>query len=568
MKRLRLLSAHCSPHYGVRGFFRAAALVLAAAPSVAAASADINGGVNPDNTDKVRTGLAEFAIASGDLPGALHHIRGAGGDRATFLRARLLADTGDRETARRLLGEIDQQHPDAGEAALLMARMALDEGDDDEARSLVKRAVSLSKGDIRQQAQFLDAEMRRKAGRLDSAGAVLASMEEGYWAALGYLNIASDYASHDVNGSRAIISLRVALAMTEGDDDAARIRELRSRILLRAGYISYQQEEYDKAAGFLEQVPLETFSTPRALYFHGLALSAQGNYRAAMQSWHRARKYPLAYRGVAGAWLGMGRGYDMAGYLGQAGEAFLAANSAYDKERVVLRQLAEEVEKKGAWQAFVDSTDSEGVEWFLAESRTLTQPRHAYLLHFMETPGGQKRVRQLAALDSMQVRLDARENDLRVFRKALQDRMTQSSGNRIGEGLPELDRKIDVLARRLADLEQDSPSYAQNSRLAEIRRHLDALADRHQRLGQGVTSRNGYFAGLLEQAESALRHVSDYKSRLESLRDQAETRLNEEVRAFIRTEDERIAFNQDRAEQQIAHLYEFLATENLEGQAQ
>ena len=568
MKRLRLPSTQSFQHNGVRGFCRAAVLMLAAAPSMAAVGSGINGGVNPDNTDKVQTGLAEFAIASGDLPGALHHIRGAGGNRATFLRARLLADTGDRETARRLLGEIDQQHPDAGEAALIMARMALDEGDDEKARALVNRAVSLSKGEIKQQAQFLDAEMRRKAGRLDSAGAVLANMEEGYWAALGYLNIASDYANHDVNGSRAIISLRVALAMTEGDTDAARIRELRSRILLRAGYISYQQEEYDKAAGFLEQVPLETFSTPRALYFHGLALSAQGNYRAAMQSWHRAKKYPLAYQGVAGAWLGMGRGYDMAGYLGQAGEAFLAANSAYDKERVVLRQLAEEVEQKGAWQAFVHSADSEGVEWFLAESRTLTQPRHAYLLHFMETPGGQKRVRQLAALDSMQVRLDARENDLRVFSEALRDRMTQSSGNRVGDGLPELDRKIGVLARRLGNLEQGNLSYAQSSRLADIRRHLDSLADRQQRLGQGVTSRNGYFAGLLEQTESALGKVSDLKTRLASLRDEAESRLNEEVRAFIRTEDERIAFNQDRAEQQIAHLYEFLATENLEGQAQ
>lgn len=538
-----------------------AGLLLAVAPAMASVSGDMG-------MDKVRTGLAEFAIANNDLPGALHHIRGVGGDRATFLRARLLADIGDHDRARRLLTEIGEQHPDAGEAALLLARMALDTGNDAEARKLINRAVSLSKGETKQQAQYLDAEMRRKAGRLDSAGAVLASMEEGYWAALGYLNIASDYANQDVNGSRAIISLRVALAMTEGDSDAARIRELRSRILLRAGYISYQQEEYDKAVGFLEKVPLETFSTPRALYFHGLALSAQGNYRTAMQSWHRAKKYPLAYDGVAGAWLGMGRGYDMAGYLGQAGEAFLAANAAYDKERVVLRQLAEEVETKGAWEAFVQSGDGEGVEWFLAESRTLTQPRQAYLLHFMETPGGQKRVRQLAALDTMKVRLDARENDLRVFREALEDRMTQSTGNRVGDGLPELERRIKELSQRLRQLEQDDASYAQSSRLADIRRHLESLADRHQRLGQGVTSRNGYFAGLLEQAESALQQVSALGNRLEELQSRAEMRLNEEVRAFIRTQDERIAFNQDRAEQQIAHLYEFLATENIEGQAQ
>lgn len=111
--------------------------------------------------------------------------------------------------------------------------------------------------------------------------------------------------------------------MSDGDANSERSQHLKNNLLVRAGYLAYQHGEFDKAISFLEKVDLDSFNTPRALYLHGLALAEKGNHRAAMQSWHRARKYPLAYPGVADAWIGMGRGYDLSGYLGQAGEAYL-----------------------------------------------------------------------------------------------------------------------------------------------------------------------------------------------------------------------------------------------------
>lgn len=535
------------------------AWLLLTAPLHGAAST-----VGADLDDDARTGLAEFALAAGDLPRALHFTRHTGGEKAEFIRARILAEIGDRESARELLKGISGNHSQAADAALILGRMAMEEGDSEAAEKHLAAAARSGQGDVKQQALFLSAELKRRAGRLEAAGATLANMEEGYWAALGYMNVASDYARHDINAARALISLRVALAMTSGDSDADRIRELRSRILLRAGYLAYRQGDHSKAAGFLEKVPMETFSTPQALYYHGLAQSATGNYRGAMQSWHRAKKYPLAYPGVAGAWLGMGRGYDQAGYLGQAGEAFLAANSTYDKERVTLRKLADEVNDKGAYEAFVRASGNEGVEWFLAENRTLTQPRQAYLLHFVETPGGQRRVRQMASLEAMEVRLEARENDLKVFRSALRERMRETRGNEVGSGLPQVGEDLQRMKQRLSRISTGSASPAQRARLADAQRRLDALLDRQARLGRGVTARNGYFAGLLEQTEQSLDQLLSLRGRLKKIQSETSQKLDEEVRAFITSEDRRIAFNQDRAEQQIAHLYEFLAMEDLE----
>lgn len=211
--------------------------------------------------------------------------------------------------------------------------------------------------------------------------------------------------------------------MAEKDPDAQRKTALRSRILLRAGYLAFTSSEYEKAIGFFKKMPLDSHRTPQALYFHGLALAEQGNHRAAMQSWHRAKKYPLAYPGVADAWIGMGRGYDLAGYLGQAGEAYLAANAAYESERVTLRKLATQIEEQGAYKALVLDARGQNSNWFLADSRTLTQPRMAYLLSFMEQPAPQQAVSQVVDLAKMAVQLERNAQDLGVFSGAIANQL-------------------------------------------------------------------------------------------------------------------------------------------------
>src|SRR5690554_3103471 len=133
----------------------------------------------------------------------------------------------------------------------------------------------------RQQLLYEQAENARMGGSAEEAGRILAGMDEGYWSAVGYLNLSGEYARNDLNVSRALVALRVALAMADKDPDAERKQALRSRILLRAGYLAYENSEYEKAVGFFEKIPLDSHVTPQALYFHGLALAEQGHHRAA-----------------------------------------------------------------------------------------------------------------------------------------------------------------------------------------------------------------------------------------------------------------------------------------------
>ena len=423
--------------------------------------------------------------------------------------------------------------------------------------------VGVSLGDKRQQALYRDAEEARSSGQTDNAGRILAGMKEGYWAALGYLNLSTDYAREDLNPARALVALRVALAMLEGDGDSARREQLRNRLLVRAGYLAYQHGEYEKSIGFLEKVSLDSFNTPRALYLHGLALSQRSNHRAAMQSWHRAKKYPLAYPGVADAWIGMGRGYDLSGYLGQAGEAYLAANAAFESERVTLRRLAEKIRDHGAYKTLVEDARETGVDWFLADSRTLTQPRMAYLLGFMEQPAAQHAAGRVAALTAMAAKLASYQRDLEVFDSALAEQIASIQRQTANNNTEALSNQGADLRVRVERLSAEAVDSEQKSRLSGLAQTLADTRDRLTNLDHRASGRPDELRQLRDQSLALKSRNAALVSSVNRLRLEAEEALDKQALDYVASRDQQMAFALDKTEQQVAHLYEYLALQNL-----
>lgn len=460
----------------------------------------------------LEVGLARFALASGQAERALFYASNFSGDPVSWLKAQGASGRSD---------------------------------------------------EVRQQALYERAELERRAGHRDRAGQILSGMEAGYWAALGYMNLAADYSKRDLNPARALVALRVALAMSEQDAVSERSANLRSRLLVRAGYLSYRQEEYQKAIGFLEQVPLDSYYTPRALYFHGLALAARNNHRAAMQSWHRAKKYPLAYPGVQGAWLGIGRGYDLSGFLGQAGESYLAANASFESERVTLRKLASRIRQDGAWKALVQDARDSDAQWFLADNRTLTQPRMAYLLTFMESPEAQDAVGQVSELAGLTASLEEKVSHLRVFRESLRARIATSPAAASDRKAMVINR-AKVLRDRIQTLEAAISDPRQIESLASTRNVLADVESSLATLDKRLARRNTTLEQMLTRTEAAISRLGVLQSRASGVRERAEAVLDKKALAFVERQDERMGHGLDRTEQQIAHLYEYLALESLE----
>lgn len=539
---------------GGRGMLCLAASVLMLLGSIGKLHA------NPRSEADLATRLAQFALASGQPEKALARIGREESESSSWVKAQALVATGQTEAAQELLNRQLNGRNHRGDAALLLARIAQREGDSQRAREHFEAAARLGFGETRQRALYQLAAMELAAGKPDRAGQRLAEMDSGYWAALGYMNLAASYSETDRNAARPLVALRVALAMAEKDAEGDRSVALRNRLLVRAGYLSYQQEEYEKAIGFLEKVPLDSYHTPRALYLHGLALAARDNHRAAMQSWHRAKKFPLAHPGVEDAWLGMGRGYDLAGYLGQAGEAYLAANASYESERVTLRKLAARIREEGAWKALIVDAREADTQWFLADNRTLTQPRMAYLLRFMESAEAQQAVAQVADLVALETGLAERERNLRVFRGSLADRLSTPVGPAMASG-KELGEKSALLRARLEALKNQGADPVQ---LARTPRTLGDIEDALDTLEARVGQRNARLRQLKSRLDELLGGMESLRRRAGELRQRAEAALDERVLAYVEAQDKRMVYALDKSEQQIAHLYEYLALESLQ----
>ncbi|WP_404369410.1 tetratricopeptide repeat protein [Marinobacter sp.] len=513
-------------------------------------------------SDGDRSRLAIFALGADQPEQAIRWLSGVETDHGSLLRARAWLVTGRRDQARAALEKVATKgKTHRGDASLELARLAVSEGRTEDAASWLRQAVNQAQGDSRQKAMFLQAELSRGAERFDQAGKILSRMEPGYWAALGYLNLAVDYGRIDRDPSRALISLRVAHAMAASDTDARRMDDLSLRILVKAGVLSYRRGDHDKALDFLNKVSLDSYLAPQALYFHGLAHAANDNYRAAMQSWHRARKFPLAFPGAADAWLGMGRGYDEAGYLGHAGEAYLAAISAFESEKVSIQTLRQEIQKKGAFEAMVKAARRNDVEWFLADSRTLTQPRVAYLLHFMEQAGAQEAVNRIAGLESMDIMLKTRDRDLEIFIAALTERLrsgNNGSAEALKPGLEGLADRWKILSGNAA------PGSAEARELQSIRLTLTEISRGTGSFDRRRAETADRLAGLAERARVGRQDVQAALRRVSGLRERAEQALDDLALEFLDVQREQIAHALDRTEQQIAHLYEHLALTGLE----
>ncbi|WP_375177118.1 hypothetical protein [Marinobacter mobilis] len=520
--------------------------------------------------EQIRIRLAQFSVAGGRFAEALARVEDLDSPLALLLRAESLVGSGRSDQAIPILRQLTAGERYRGQSWLMLAEAAMNGATSVEVNieQALDNAVRYGHGEIRERARFHQAELLRAQSMPERAGQVLATMEPGYWAAVGYQNVASDYARIDRSPARSLVALRVALALASEDAHVARGASLKSELLLQAGYLALQAEDFSKAEGFLKDIALDSYVTPEALFFHGQALAGRQNVREAMQSWHRAKKFPLAFPGAVEAWLGMGQGYDELGYLGQAGEAFLAANAAFDSEQVTLRSLAEEVRQRGAWRAMVEASRATDLEWFLADNRALAQPRQAYLLRFAESADGQSAIARVATLAELFRQLQSRKSDLEIFRQAiayrqasipsvgeLETRLGRADG-RIGELADRLRRtaahagtgqseQVDSLVQTLIDLRTvyhrlpgDRPAVARS-----LNQHLDQLALLEHRLD-----------GLVE--------------RLVRAREEAEAMLDRQMLSFLSNEEERIRFAQDRAEQQVVYLYEHLALRKLEQEAQ
>lgn len=566
--------------------------------------------------DELRDPLALWWLETGEPARALRWASSA--PEGQVLAARAQSATGQKAQARRRLsGRLREGSlSEPGRQTLLQSLSGASKTE----RTSILEGLAGGAGVVAEEATYRLATQDMADDAFDRAGRRLAGMPDGYWAALGYLNLGIGYARMDRAPSRSLIALRVALSMLNDAGATDGINDLRQRTLMTAGLLALRSGQPEKAAGFLEQVGLRDYRSPQALWLHGLTHARRDNQRAAMQSWHRARKFPLAFPGAAEAMLGMGRGYDASGYPGQAGESYLKAISAFRGERVTLEELISEVRADGAYDALVGTVGGEEVQWFLEDTKGLARPRLAYLLRYLETGDHQERVRQVREGRHLRQSLQQRQQTLRTFRNMLNDRLAQvrqqQGSNRmaeIRETVASLEERVDAarrtlekavangqsrvvvsgeLARKLATVERMKSAGDLSSQATQRIKRLEgvlewraqeqfelssralrrALSGIEQSLAAARESEASFtrrlreapqrFEALLKRVNSAAGTVDRLLVRSRQILERADSHLNEDLVRFLEAQKTRMADTLDVSEQQIARIYEDLAIRN------
>jgi chromosome segregation ATPase len=167
----------------------------------------------------------------------------------------------------------------------------------------------------------------------------------------------------------------------------------------------------------------------------------------------------------------------------------------------------------------------------------------------------------VAELKEMRQTLNQREDSLAVFRGAISERLGPVGHNVDGGPFNE---DIEVLVQRLANLKARTISPAQQEALKGVARTLADLKASVGRLDGRLKKKDRKLNELMTRTDHALERIRTVRRTADALLSRAESELDELALAYVEEQDHRMAFALDRTEQQIAHLYEYLALENLE----
>ncbi len=345
-------------------------------------------------------------------------------------------------------------------AQMYWGQLHYQQGQWDEAIVALKKVGNALPPDARDEAYYYLVMSYLKQGQPEVATPILAKMaQKSLWSAYGYYNLAMYYHTQDGNSSRALVALRVASTMSNGSEEG---RAIRDRIYTTGGYLALQEQEYSKAISFLQKVGIKSESAPAAIYAHGVAYAGLGQFRDAVQMWHRARKYSLVLPGVADSFRAMAYGFEQENVRASAIDAYTEAVSAYERESVLLKELMRDVEQRGALKALLEDQPVEELEWFLLTDVVTNTPKVGFIGYLMSDEHFYQSAKTLLELRELQKTVQQGGQRLKVFegmlkdqQKGFHDRVSKSASKTRVRTFNELVAQRNRLAQELQSAERE-----------------------------------------------------------------------------------------------------------------
>jgi len=388
----------------------------------------------------------------------------------------------------------------------------------------------------------------------------LTGMIGGIWAAYAYYNLAISYASGSRDKTKALVALRVAESLNNGASKEA--KSLNDRINLVAGKLYLESGKKDSAVQFFQKVYLDSESTPPALYFNGLAQLELGDFRAATQAWHSLKHYPLINQSVSEALLAIPFAFERSGYISQTIEAYLEASNSFESELEKIDKIDGLLTKHGAVKIFIDDSEIEGLEWFLAKDVVRNTTRASYYQYLMQNYGFYDQVQLFSELSVLQTSLDFWVSQLAVFEKSLRSKLSSFRNKQSTFDGPSIIREINTQKNEIDALLKQSgmnPTLASNLEVDAMKNNIEALRQRLDDLQQKIQKGERRLNDQLTEVKRLGQDIIKIERNLKQLHRALGDELTKSARLHLASLRKKMVSNFERSEQGLIHIFEDMA---------
>lgn len=193
------------------------------------------------------------------------------------------------------------------------------------------------------------------------------------------------------------------------------------RAMTAAGYSQLLQGRPQAAIAQFTRVRLDSPYSNRALLGYGWAAAEHDDYELALKPWQALSQRPLLHAAVQEAQIALPYAYEKLGARGQALQAYLNAETAFDGEIARIDEVIAQLDQVDVLAA-LNIRDAASRDWFLLEQSSGAQPHLSYLAELFSLNHFQASVQELRDLLHMNSRLDGWQEKLKAYHYMLEQR--------------------------------------------------------------------------------------------------------------------------------------------------
>ncbi|MEX1031863.1 MAG: hypothetical protein WDZ30_00740 [Cellvibrionaceae bacterium] len=237
-----------------------------------------------------------------------------------------------------------------------------------------------------------------------------------------YYNLGNAYGRAQ-NFEQANYYYRRLAALTISDLPSRQEEQLAlyDKAMTAAGYSNIMQGQPREAIQQFSRVRLDSPFSKRALLGYGWAAAETDDYRLALKPWQALSELPLIHAPVQEALIAVPYAYEQLGAQGQALQAYIDAEDAFQAEMDRIDQVMSQIDQLDVLSA-LNITDTDNRDWFLLDETSGARPHLVYLAELFSLNHFQGSIQELRDLLHMAQRLRSWQVKLNAYRFMLQER--------------------------------------------------------------------------------------------------------------------------------------------------